>query len=530
MADMFDYTLPGGQTMSAPTHLFTPEEIADMQARQATAPVASPAPPVVPTKPAIPPWLGALGAPPPASGMMSQPRPVPPPPPVPQVPVETPAPAPAPAMGPPAGPPQVPGPTPPPARRGGMGGPASPSGAPSWLTQEMQARGEYEPPERPLSPLEQARADEERGFDEQMRAVGDVARGRAEAAQLEAAALEQQNEMRRAQVQAAQAQQQEIEQRTGQLFQQAQDEVRKAGELEVDVDRFWSQRGNFARAMGAIGIALGEQARIWGAPSNAAKEMIDDAIERDIAEQQMAIEQAQWRASAADNALARYAETYGSIPAAREAVKAAMYAQAEGEYRSALLARGVAEEQVLADGTVRDLSGKRDEAMAAAREQMLLAQQMAAQQAMAARAQQRTGLSKGETKSVRAKLIERIQARKKALQDLDAVRKDYAASALNPALGAEERGEARLPVQLMRSAVFRGLQGRTDAPNAEETASVAGTVPDTSSFIGNAMATVGIGGEAGARQGAVTAISKARARIEEAMQQDEAELSALPVE
>jgi hypothetical protein len=250
----------------------------------------------------------------------------------------------------------------------------------------MRSRGEYETPERPLSPLEQSRADQERGFDEQMRSVGDVARGRAEAAQLEAQALEQQNEMRRAQVQAAQAQKQEIETRTDQLYQRAQDEVRAAGNLEVDVDRYWSQRGNFARAMGAIGIALGEQARIWGAPSNAAKEMIDDAIERDIAEQQMAIEQAQWKASAADNALARYAETYGSVPAAREAVKAAMYSQAEGEYRSALLARGVAEEQVMADATVRDLSGKRDEAIGAAREQMLLAQQMAAQQAMAARA------------------------------------------------------------------------------------------------------------------------------------------------
>ena len=76
---------------------------------------------------------------------------------------------------------------------------------------------------------------------------------------------------------------------------------------------------------------------VYGAKSNPAETMINEAIDADIAEQEIAIEQG-WRSvDAADNALARYTQTYGSVPAARETVRSLMLAQAGGEYRKALL-------------------------------------------------------------------------------------------------------------------------------------------------------------------------------------------------
>ena len=161
----------------------------------------------------------------------------------------------------------------------------------------------------------------------------------------------------------------QIEEEVGRLSQKVSDTAQRASEMRVDPDRYWKNRGNFARALGALAIVIGAR----GSGENKGLQLINQAIDRDIKEQEFAVEQA-WRANkAAKGQYAEYLQAFGSPKAAREALRATMLGNMEHEHKMRLLASGIPYEEAMNNSAIKQLRLARDQSINTAGQQGVIA-------------------------------------------------------------------------------------------------------------------------------------------------------------
>ena len=109
--------------------------------------------------------------------------------------------------------------------------------------------------------------------------------------------------------------------------------AREAADMRVDPNRYWSSRTGFAKALARLSIVIGAGSR----GENVGLKMVNEAIERDINEQQFIVEQAWRRNEQADNAFSRMLAAHGSPAAARAELKQIQLAQMEHELKRNLM-------------------------------------------------------------------------------------------------------------------------------------------------------------------------------------------------
>jgi hypothetical protein len=130
---------------------------------------------------------------------------------------------------------------------------------------------------------------------------------------------------------------------------------------DFDADRYF-KRNTGARVLGAIAVALGEFGRaLTGSNTNIAKEILDDAINRDILEQKEEYARARDSLGDARNAYADLIAVHGSPQRAEEELRLRM--EAIADKRLALAAHKTGSEEIIANATMQLAQNREERAM-----------------------------------------------------------------------------------------------------------------------------------------------------------------------